>query len=47
MSDCELRRPFPSEPHFAPDFNVWRPERAIADTANPTTPGSVTSPRRP
>jgi hypothetical protein len=30
--DRELRRPFPSKPHFTPDSNVWRREHAIADT---------------
>src|SRR5215470_8563978 len=29
--DRELRRPFPSEPQFAPDSKVWRREHAIAD----------------
>ena len=27
--DRELRRPFPSEPQFAPDSNIWRREHAI------------------
>jgi hypothetical protein len=27
--DRELRRPFPSEPQFAPDSKVWRREHAI------------------
>lgn len=30
--DRELRRPFPSEPQFAPDSTVWRREHAIADS---------------
>jgi NAD(P)H dehydrogenase (quinone) len=29
--DGELRRPFPSEPQFAPESDVWRREHAIAD----------------
>ena len=33
--DRELRRPFPSEPQFAPDSKVWRREHAITDTAMP------------
>jgi NAD(P)H dehydrogenase (quinone) len=43
--DRELRRPFPSEPQFAPDSKVWRREHAIA--AKPAVPGSVTSPKHP
>jgi len=31
----ELRRPFPSEPQFAPDSEVWRREHAIADDSRP------------
>ncbi len=31
--DRELRRPFPSEPQFAPESKVWRREHAIADAA--------------
>ena len=27
--DRELRRPFPSEPRFAPESTVWRREHAI------------------
>ena len=38
--DRELRRPFPSEPQFAPDSIVWRREHAIA---KPAVPGSVTT----
>ena len=41
--DRELRRPFPSEPHFAPDSIVWRREHAIANIAKPAVPGSVTT----
>lgn len=33
--DRELRRPFPSEPQFAPDSTVWRREHATADGAKP------------
>lgn len=35
--DRELRRPFPSEPQFAPDSNVWRREHGI--TAEPGVSG--------
>ena len=35
----ELRSPFPSEPQFAPDSEVWRREHAIADSARPGAPG--------
>jgi NAD(P)H dehydrogenase (quinone) len=31
--DRELRRPFPSEPQFAPECKVWRREHGITDTA--------------
>jgi uncharacterized protein YbjT (DUF2867 family) len=31
--DRELRRPFPSEPQFAPESKVWRREHGIADLA--------------
>ena len=31
--DRELRRPFPFEPQFAPDSEVWRREHAISDAA--------------
>lgn len=31
--DRELRRPFPSEPKFAPDSTVWRREHGLADDA--------------
>jgi NAD(P)H dehydrogenase (quinone) len=39
--DRELRRPFPSEPQFAPESGVWRREHAIAipAAAKPTAPG--------
>ena len=32
--DRELRRPFPSEPQFAPEGKVWRSEHGITDRAN-------------
>jgi NAD(P)H dehydrogenase (quinone) len=37
--DRELRRPFPSQPQFAPESKVWRREHAIADAARPAAPG--------
>ena len=37
--DRELRRPFPSDPQFAPDSNVWQREHAIAETGKTTAPG--------
>ncbi|HSV24821.1 MAG TPA: hypothetical protein VLJ17_17535, partial [Xanthobacteraceae bacterium] len=37
--DRELRRPFPSEPQFAPDSKIWHREHAVADEARPATPG--------
>ena len=33
--DRELRRPFPSQPQFAPESNVWRREHGITDPAKP------------
>ncbi len=36
--DRELRRPFPSEPHFAPESEIWRREHGIGDFAEPGTP---------
>ncbi|HEX8882804.1 MAG TPA: NmrA family NAD(P)-binding protein, partial [Candidatus Acidoferrum sp.] len=33
--DRELRRPFPSQPQFAPDSKVWRSEHAISDNFSP------------
>lgn len=36
--DRELRRPFPSEPQFAPESAIWRREHAIGDVAEPSTP---------
>jgi hypothetical protein len=32
--DRELRRPFPSEPQFAPEGKVWRSEHGITDRAD-------------
>jgi NAD(P)H dehydrogenase (quinone) len=32
--DRELRRPFPSQPQFAPESEVWRREHAIPDAAS-------------
>jgi len=32
--DRELRRPFPSQPQFAPESKIWRREHAITDAAN-------------
>jgi NAD(P)H dehydrogenase (quinone) len=37
--DRELRRPFPSEPQFAPDSEIWRREHAIANFAEPGATG--------
>ena len=34
--DRELRRPFPSEPQFAPESTVWRREHGITDATNAT-----------
>jgi uncharacterized protein YbjT (DUF2867 family) len=36
--DRGLRSPFPSEPQFAPESEVWRREHANPDTAKPATP---------
>lgn len=36
--DRELRRPFPSEPQFALDSQLWRREHTMSD-ANPAAPG--------
>src|SRR5581483_11363138 len=35
--DRELRRPFPSEPQFAPESEIWRREHGIGDVAAPGT----------
>jgi len=37
--DRELRRPFPSEPQFAPESKVWRREHAVAGAAKPAVSG--------
>jgi uncharacterized protein YbjT (DUF2867 family) len=42
--DRELRRPFPSQPLFAPDSNIWRREHFIADTFKPAAPGHEQAP---
>jgi uncharacterized protein YbjT (DUF2867 family) len=42
--DRELRRPFPSEPQFAPDSNLWRREHGIGDAAKPAAPGRDKAP---
>jgi hypothetical protein len=36
--DRELRRPFPSEPQFAPESKVWRREHDITDATNAAAP---------
>jgi NAD(P)H dehydrogenase (quinone) len=40
--DRELRRPFPSNPQFAPDSKLWRREHAIPDAAERALRDSVT-----
>ena len=42
--DRELRRPFPSEPQFAPESEVWRHEHAISEGAKPAVPSSDKAP---
>ena len=42
--DRELRRPFPSQPQFAPDSRIWQREHRVADDARPTTPGRDKAP---
>jgi NAD(P)H dehydrogenase (quinone) len=37
--DRELRRPFPSQPQFTPDSEVWRREHDIDDTPKPVVLG--------
>jgi NAD(P)H dehydrogenase (quinone) len=32
--DRQLRRPFSSDPQFAPESEIWRREHSIGDTAN-------------
>ena len=44
--DRELRRPFPSQPQFAPESKVWRREHAIADAVKPAAPGPRQGPSR-
>jgi NAD(P)H dehydrogenase (quinone) len=44
--DRELRRPFPSNPQFAPDSKLWRREHSIAGAAEPAALASVTSPKQ-
>ena len=36
--DRDLRRPYPSEPQFAPESEVWRREHAIGGIAEPGAP---------
>jgi NAD(P)H dehydrogenase (quinone) len=36
--DRELRCPFPSEPQFAPESEIWQREHGIGDVAEPGTP---------
>jgi NAD(P)H dehydrogenase (quinone) len=43
--DRQLHRPFPSEPRFAPDSEVWRSEHAIAGIKKLAVLGSAE--RRP
>ncbi len=38
--DRELRRPFPSEPQFAPDSELWRREHAVKVPAGQAGPGA-------
>src|SRR5580692_4370872 len=37
--DRELRRPFPSDPQFAPDSKTWQREHGIGDTSEFAAPG--------
>lgn len=41
--DRELRRPFPSNPQFAPESEVWRREHPIGDIAELSTPRPYTA----
>jgi uncharacterized protein YbjT (DUF2867 family) len=41
--DRELRRPFPAEPQFAPESNVWRREHGITELAKPAALRSTTA----
>jgi hypothetical protein len=36
--DRQLRRPFPSDPQFAPESGVWRREHNTGDVIEPNTP---------
>jgi len=36
--DRELRRPFPSQPQFSTESDVWRREHGVTDGANPAVP---------
>jgi len=36
--DRELRRPFPSDPQFAPDSKTWQREHGIGDHAKSAAP---------
>ena len=42
--DRELRRPFPSEPQFAPDSKIWQREHATVGDARPAMPGRNKAP---
>ena len=42
--DRELRRPFPRQPQFATESQVWRREHAIDNIAKHRTPGSDHAP---
>jgi NAD(P)H dehydrogenase (quinone) len=44
--DRELRRPFPSEPQFAPDSQVWQREHAVKESGAHGAPNSVATRRR-
>jgi uncharacterized protein YbjT (DUF2867 family) len=44
--DRELRRPFPSEPKFAPDSTVWRREHGLTDGAAPFSSSGLGGPSR-
>jgi len=44
--DRELRRPFPSEPEFAPDSKVWRREHGLTDGAAHFSPSDLGGPSR-
>ena len=42
--DRQLRRPFPSDPQFAPESEVWRRDRAIGGAAEPGTASRYKAP---